>query len=145
VNHWWTPIHHRRHRAVLRLWYCEMSNVMTDLTYVFSFSVYYHSHRSLILLNGWICLHIAWCVKPRSHYVRRRTQCERSFKLSRLLVGFRTHLKSMHFHFISLPLTVGPMSCLPPPSSSKAKQSKGSLDVGAGSSLCAVQTTWNIT
>jgi len=35
-----------------------------------------------ILLNGCICLHA--CVS-----------------LSRLLVGFRTHLKSMHFYFIS--------------------------------------------
>jgi len=33
-----------------------------------------------ILLNGWICLH-AWRVR-----------------LSRLLVSFRTHLKSLHFH-----------------------------------------------
>jgi len=35
-----------------------------------------------ILLNGWICLHGA-------------------LDYSRLLVGFRTHFKSLHFHFIS--------------------------------------------
>ena len=38
------------------------------------------------LLNGWICLH--------------------DVRLSRLLVGFRTHYKSMHFHFISTKISL---------------------------------------
>ena len=47
--------------------------------FVYAFNVF-------ILLNGWIC-YFAWCVRPR-----------------RLLyiVGFRTHLKSMHTHLIHL-------------------------------------------
>ena len=42
---WISDEHHRRHRCgtLLRLWHCQMSNVMNDLTYVFSFSVYYRS------------------------------------------------------------------------------------------------------
>jgi len=39
-----------------------------------------------ILLNGWICLHGVLV------------------RLSRLKVGFRTHLKSLRFHFISFQL-----------------------------------------
>jgi len=38
-------------------------------------------HLTFILLNGLFCLH--------------------GVRLSRLLVGFRTHFKSLHFHFIS--------------------------------------------